>query len=67
MPTFKEFEGQLFVAWCLTPFSTRFQLYRGSQCYPCFPRDLLISALHNILSKPLAAFPHNNCQNNVQG
>ena len=26
------------IVWCLTPFSTVFQLYRGSQCtYPCFP------------------------------
>jgi hypothetical protein len=38
------------------PFSTVFQLYRGSQCtYPCFPEVILTSTLHNILSKPLAA------------
>ena len=43
------------------PFSTVFQLYR--QCtYPYFPGVLLTSTPHNILSKPLAAFPHNHCQ-----
>ena len=26
----------------------------------------LSSTLHNILSKPLAAFPHNHCRNNVR-
>ena len=32
------------------------------QCtYPCFPGILLTSTPHNILSMPLAAFPHNNC------
>ena len=37
--------------------STLFQLYRSSQCtYPCFPGVLLTSTLHNILSRPLAAF-----------
>ena len=51
----------------LTLFSTVFQLYRGSQCtYPCFPGVLLTSTLHNILSKPLGAFPYNHCQNNRQ-
>ena len=39
------------------PVSPVFQLYRGGQCtYPCFPGVLLISTLHSILSKPLAAF-----------
>ena len=48
-------------------FSTVFQLYCGSQCaYPCFPGVLLTSTLHNILSKPLAAFPQNPCRNNEQ-
>ena len=28
--------------------------------------SLLTSAKHNILSKPLAAFPHNHCRNNGQ-
>ena len=37
--------------WCLTPFSTLFQLCRGSQCtYPCFPGVLLTSTPHNIFS-----------------
>ena len=41
-----------------TLFSTVFQLYHGSPCtYPCFPGVLLPSTPHNILSKPLAAFP----------
>ena len=38
-----------------------FQLLCSSQCtYPCFPGDLLTRTVHNILSKPLAAFPHNH-------
>ena len=38
------------------PFSTVFQLDRGSHCtYPCFPGILLTSSPHNILSKPLSA------------
>ena len=46
---------------------TVFQLYRGGQCtYPCFPGVLLTSTHHNILSKQLAAFPHNHCRNNGQ-
>ena len=49
------------------PFSTVCQLNSSGQCtYPCFPGVLLISTLHNILSKPLAAFPHNHCRNNGQ-
>ena len=50
-----------------TPFSTVLQLYHCSLCtYSCCPGLLLTSTLHNILSKPLAAFPHNHCQNNAQ-
>ena len=55
------------IVWCVTPFSKVFQLYCRSQCtYPCFPGVLLTSTPHNILSKPLAAFPHNHCPNNRQ-
>ena len=57
-------KGELIV-WCFTSFTTVFRLYCGSQStYPCFPGVLLTSTLHNILSKPLAAFPHNHCRNN---
>ena len=50
------------ILWGLMSFSTVFQLYRGSQCnYPCFPGVLFSDTPHNILSKPLAAFPHNHC------
>ena len=47
--------------------STVYQLSYGGQCtymYPCFPGVLLISHPHNILSKPLAAFPHNPRRSN---
>ena len=51
----------------LTAFSTVFQLYRGGQCTsPYFPGVLLTSTPHNILSKPMAAFPHNHCRKNRQ-
>ena len=64
---FGEKTKSYFLLHCLTPFSTVFQLYRGGQStYPCFSRFLLTSSPHNILSKPLAAFPHNNCRNNGQ-
>ena len=54
--------------WCLTPFSTVFHLYHDGQCTcPCFPGVPLTSTLLNILSKPLAAFPHNQCRNNGSG
>ena len=43
------------------------QLNHGRQCtYLCFPGILLTSTPHNILSKPLATFPRNNCGNNGQ-
>ena len=52
---------------CLTPFSTVFPLYCSGICtYPCFPGVLLTSTPYNILSKPLAAFPHKHCLNNWQ-
>ena len=54
----------LLITRCLTPFSTVFDLY---QCTcPCFPWVLLTSTPHNILYKPLAAFPHKHCLNSGQ-
>ena len=45
-------------------FQQYFKLYHSSQCTcPWFPGVLLTSTPHNILSKPLAAFPHNRCRN----
>ena len=38
----------------------------GQRTYPCFPRVLLTSIQHIILSKPMAAFPYKHCQNNGQ-
>ena len=59
-------KGSLIV-WCLMPFSTVFQEYHGAQCTnPCFLRVLLTSTPQNTLSKPMAAFPHNDCPNNRQ-
>ena len=31
--------------------------------YSCFPEVLLTTSMQNILPKPLAAFPNNQCQN----
>ena len=38
----------------------------GQSTYPCFTEVILTSTffLHNTLSKPQAAFPHNRCGNN---
>ena len=53
------------IEWCLTSFLVAFQICRDGQCtYPCFPGVPLTSPPHNILSKPLAAFPHNHCRSN---
>ena len=55
------------IVWGLTPFSTVFHIYHGDQyIYPYLPGVPLASTLHNILSKPLGAFPHNHCRNNGQ-
>ena len=63
----KCYEIYWLIVWCLTPFSTVFQLYRGGQCTcPRFPVVRLTSSPHNILSKSLAAFPNNHCRNNGQ-
>ena len=60
-------QSEWLIEWCLMLFSTVFQLFCGSQfIYPCFPGVLLTSIPHNVLSKPLAAFPHNHCWNNGQ-
>ena len=59
--------GEGLIEWYLTPFSNAVQLYRGGQCiYPCFLRVLLTSTQHNIISKPLAAFPPYHCRNKGQ-
>ena len=35
------------------------KMYRGGLCtFPCIPGVLINSTPHNILSKPLPAFPH---------
>ena len=44
-----------------------FQIYCCSQCtYPGFPLSSLTSTPYDILSKPLADFPHNHYQQNGQ-
>ena len=55
------------IVWGLMSFSSLFQLYCSSQCtYPCLHAILFTSTLHNILSKPLAAFLRKHCRNNGQ-
>ena len=49
---------------CLTPFLTLLQLY-SCNIY-AFLEFLLLVALHKILSKPLAAFQHNQGRNRGQ-
>ena len=48
----------------LTQFSRLVQLYRDS--LSMFSWNYFHQYLHNILFKPLAAFPHNFCRNNGQ-
>ena len=39
------------IVWCLTPFFTVFQLYRGGQCtYGCIPGVLLTRSITNLFS-----------------
>ena len=53
------------ILWCLTSFSTLFQLYHSTQCkYPCYVRDSFTRTPHSILSEPLAAFSHSQSGNN---
>ena len=52
-----------------TVFNSSFQQYfsyimAASAPNHAFPRVHSATTLHNILPKALAAFPHNNCQNN---
>ena len=55
------------IKWCLTPFSTVFQSYRGVQCTsPYFPALPLTCTPHNIPYKPPAGLTHNHCRNNRQ-
>ena len=51
------------IVWCLNSISV---ILQWPVTYPCFPGVLLSSNWYSILSKPLAAFPHNHCQNNRQ-
>ena len=55
------------IVWCLTP-SQQYFIYIAAASAPihAFLESFLTSTLQNILSKPLAAFPHNSCQNNRQ-
>ena len=51
--------------WCLTSFSTLFQLYHNTQCkYPCYVIDYFTRTPHCILSEPLAASSHSQHGNN---
>ena len=55
------------IVWCIKRCSTVFQSYRGGKStYHCFLEGLLTSTPNNMLSKPLAAFPHNHRRNNGQ-
>ena len=55
------------ILWYLTPFSSLFQLYRGTQCtYLYFQGASFACTPQNDLSNPLASFPHNYRRNHGQ-
>ena len=51
----------LIVVWCLTPFLTLFQLYRGGHCtYSCFPRVHFTSTCTIFFPSEWLLSPHNH-------
>ena len=56
----------IWIVWCITQLQFFSYILAGSALIHAFLNFFLTSTPHNILSKVLAAFPHNHCRNNGQ-
>ena len=59
-------EVTVLIVWCLMPFKQYFSYIAVASAPIHALLEFFKSNLHNILSKPLAAFPHHHCQNKGQ-